>query len=691
MSGTPQKIRIGSRSSALAIKQVEEVLYLFKKSGIYFEYELKIFQTRGDHDKQTPLTASSIDNFFTDTLDEALRTEQIDLAVHSAKDVPQRLPPGLDLFALTPCLDETDSLVASRKLSELKSGSKIGASSLTRQEAIKAINPHVKVFDIRGTIEERMDLVKKETLDGVIIATCALKRLNLEQDITEIMPWETTALQGQLAIVGRSRDLKLKFMCHPLDVRSKYGRVVLVGAGPGDPELITLKAIKALEQAQCVFYDYLAHPDLLKYAPNAEKIYVGKRKAEHSLSQAQLSRMLREKAAQGQQVVRLKGGDPLIFGRGADEIQYLRSYHIQVSVVPGISSATGIPSLLGIPLTARGISSSVAFISGHEEDEKILPNRILQIPKVQTIVFFMGLTKLKIVVESLQQSGWSNETPVIIISRGTRQDQQIVTGTISNIEARLLSHKIEPPALIIVGETIEFYNQNNSAAPNILYLGTKPEKYAFLGQIIHFPMMDIIPTEFSQPQRDQIFSDFSRSEVIIFTSRFAVQYFVALLQDQKDLLSKLKTKIICAVIGRETEKVLNEFGIKARCVPSIETSQGLFEALNQQFELKGKKIILPRSSLPNPYLKQKLTENGAQVIEVTIYKNKKRTTIFPNLQDQSFAQVSHILVSSPSTVNYFLEIYHQIPQNWQIISKGPVTTQALSNVGYATTKIIELM
>ena len=218
-----------------------------------------------------------------------------------------------------------------------------------------------------------------------------------------------------------------------MNIRKKYGTVTLAGAGPGDPELISVKAIKCLQQCDAVFYDFLIDTALLRYAKKAKKIYVGKRKGVNVLSQAELSKMLRDQAIKGKNIVRLKGGDPLIFGRGADEIEYLRSYHINVEVIPGISSATGIPAALGIPLTARGISSSVAFISGHAEDEKAHAPKPVEIPKTDTIVFLMGLTKLPVIVRSLRDAGWKETTPIIVISKGTYRDEKIASGTITTI------------------------------------------------------------------------------------------------------------------------------------------------------------------------------------------------------------------------------------------------------------------
>lgn len=690
------KMIIGSRSSPLAIKQVEEVLSLFLSEGISVDDERRLYQTAGDEDKTTSLSINPAEDFFTNTLDQALLKGETDLAVHSAKDLPQNLSKGLALFALTRCLDETDSLVANMKLSEMRPGARIGTSSLLRSEAVKRANPEIQLVDIRGTIEERLDLFSKGKLDGVIVATCALKRLKLEHLIVGTLPWETTPLQGQLAVVGREHDRWLKDLCAAIDVRKKYGRVSLVGAGPGDPQLITIKAIKALESADCVFYDYLIPKDLLDYAPQAEKIYVGKRKGDHVMSQAELSRQLRQSAVSGKKAVRLKGGDPLIFGRGADEITYLRAYHIPVEVIPGVSSATGIPSALGIPLTARGISSSVAFLSAHEEAEHSTQPKPIKIPPADTLVFLMGLTKLKTIIQSLYAAGWRDQTPIMVISKGTTPNEKIVSATLETIETELLKEKLEPPALIIVGQTIGFYQPstvaNNkgllqNANKQILYLGTNPQKYASLGQIIHLPMIEITPVKLSQAEKEKIIQELDQVDLLIFTSRHAIKYFMKIFEDTKHPFSKLNS-IECVVIGKETAKTFEEYGIKPKIIPSIETSEGLLNAIREQYDLVGKRILFPRSSLPNPYLKEELHRAGAQVVELTVYENNKVSGI-ANLSDIPLEHIATVFFSSPSTVKNFLDAFGAIPSHWQILSKGPRTAQTLQAAGYKTEVLLD--
>ncbi len=679
--------KIASRSSPLALAQVEEVICDLKQSVIPanagIHYEVLKFKTSGDKDKSTPLTKSP-DDFFTDTIDRALLEGKADIAIHSAKDLPQNLHKDLKIFALTESLGDKDAWVSRVHWKDLPSKARVGTSSVLRQKQILQLRPDVTIVNIRGTIEERLQLIKEGKVDGVVVAACALKRLKLESEIKDIFPWEGMPCQGQLAVVGRQNDQKLENLFNAIDVRRRYGKVILVGAGPGDPELITLKGIKALETADCVFYDYLVDASLLKYAPQAEHIYAGKRKGEHSLSQDDLSRMLKEKAFAGKNVVRLKGGDPLIFGRGADEIQYLRSYHIEVKIIPGISSATGIPSSLGIPLTARGISSSVAFLSGHEEDEDKNHPKPINIPKADTLVFLMGLTKLNIIVSSLQKAGWPQETPMMIIANGTKPQEQIVKGTLSTIEELAQARDLKPPALILVGknrDTLTFLPRKVNVSRFFLHCGTHPDMYGHLGKILHWPMIDIKPTSMSEAQQKDLLKSFESADIVVFTSCYAVEHFFRVIEKPGHIdFSSPKSQcvpVFFAVIGRRTQECLQKYNIQAAVVAQEETAQGLLKAMTQNWDLKGKRILFPRSSLPNPFLKDALTALGALVTEITIYENTK-----PAKRDLPLVNIEGVIFTSPSTVQNFLTDYGTIPASWAIMAKGPVTLKTLQDAGY---------
>jgi uroporphyrinogen III methyltransferase/synthase len=235
------------------------------------------------------------------------------------------------------------------------------------------------------------------------------------------------------------------------------GKVYLVGAGPGDPGLLTLKARDLIAVADCVIYDYLVNPEILKHARvGAELIYVGKRGFGDSWTQAHINRLLVEKADEHASVVRLKGGDPFIFGRGGEEAEVLVEAGVEWEVVPGVSAGSSVAAYAGIPVTHRAYSSSVAFVTGHEDPAK-LQSAIRWdslAAGVDTIVFFMGVARIREIASQLTRHGKSAETPVAVISWGTYEDQQTITGTLADIAEKVQREKVKAPALIIVGEVV---------------------------------------------------------------------------------------------------------------------------------------------------------------------------------------------------------------------------------------------
>ncbi len=235
----------------------------------------------------------------------------------------------------------------------------------------------------------------------------------------------------------------------------KTGEVILVGAGPGDPELITVKGINALKNADAVLFDALVDEKLLEHCSLAcEKIFVGKRAGNHHASQDEINTQLLDLAQQGKVVVRLKGGDPFIFGRGFEELLFLKSNNIPVSIVPGISSAQAVPALAGIPLTHRGTSSDFAVASGHRTTEDLAKLPWSAYSALNTIVFLMGVKNLPIIVESLCVAGKPAETSVAVIQDGTSPKQKVVIGTLATIVEDTRKAKINPPAVIVIGDVV---------------------------------------------------------------------------------------------------------------------------------------------------------------------------------------------------------------------------------------------
>lgn len=239
------------------------------------------------------------------------------------------------------------------------------------------------------------------------------------------------------------------------------GKVSIVGAGPGDPELITLKAIKVIKNAEVVLYDYLVNKELLNYCkPNCEIIYVGKQNRQHTYSQEEINKMLVDLGTAGKKIVRLKGGDPFVFGRGAEEILSLKEHDIEFEVIPGITAGVAVPGAVGIPVTLRNVASSVAFFTGHQCDNhktEIYWDKITT--GIDTLVFYMGVSQAPRIVQNLIANGKSPETPVAMIRWGTLPEQEIIKGTLGNIIAKMDEQDFKPPAIFIVGEVVAYSEQ----------------------------------------------------------------------------------------------------------------------------------------------------------------------------------------------------------------------------------------
>ena len=234
-------------------------------------------------------------------------------------------------------------------------------------------------------------------------------------------------------------------------MRQRAGKVYIVGGGPGDPELISLKGYKALQKADCVLYDFLSSPELLKVVPPAcEKICVGKKDGLHLKKQAQINRLLFEKALRYRRVVRLKGGDPFVFSRGYEEARYLKGKGIAFEVIPGITSALAGPQSFGIPLTLKNKLSSVAILTGRKKDR----NAPLDAPGCDTLVYLMAVANIANVVKALRKSGRGEDTACAFIEKATSRQSRIIKGTLATIEERSKRFKVRPPAVLVVGEVV---------------------------------------------------------------------------------------------------------------------------------------------------------------------------------------------------------------------------------------------
>ena len=407
---------------------------------------------------------------------------------------------------------------------------------------------------------------------------------------------------------------------------SPTGKVFLVGAGPGDPGLITVRGLDLIRAADAIFYDNLATPALLAHAkPGAETLYVGKKRAAHAYSQAEINRMLVERARAGKQVVRLKGGDPFIFGRGGEEAEALADSGVPFEIVPGVSSALGAAAYAGIPLTHRSKTSAVTFVTGHAAESIDWA----AMGKADTLVLFMGLTSFADVAGRLIAAGRSPSTPAAAIRWATRPDQQTLTGTIGDLAERIQEVGLKPPALVIVGDVVRLRSNIDWFEPLPLFgrrvVVTRPkgqssefaEKLRRLGaDPVELPVIEIRPPADLQKLDDAI-ARLDTYDWLIFTSRNGVDRFVERLDASPRDWRALRAKI-CA-IGPATAAALRALHLKVDVVPDEYVAEGLLAAL-EPHGLDGKRILIPRALVARDLLPDTLRERGAQVDVVPAYE-----------------------------------------------------------------------
>lgn len=470
------------------------------------------------------------------------------------------------------------------------------------------------------------------------------------------------------------------------------GTVYLVGAGPGDPKLITVRGLELIGCADVIIYDFLANRELLSSArKEAELIYVGKQASRHELPQGDINRLLLEKAREKQTVVRLKGGDPFMFGRGGEEVEYLADRGIPFEIVPGVTSAIAAPAYAGIPLTHRDHASAVAFITGHEDEKKTEStiNWRHLATAVDTLVFFMGIKNLAEIARKLIDHGRDPDTPASVIQWGTLPQQQVVTGTLSNLAERTTRAGITPPGIILVGEVnrlrdrLQWFEKRPLFGKKIV-VTRAPHQSLKLGsllgamgaEVIYAPTISLERIDPNEPLFRAIDS-IESFDYIIFTSVNGVTAFGdTLFSRGKDGRSLHRATII--PIGEATAAALRELGIVPDLIPSRYTSEGIVELLRNH-DLPGKEVLLPRAEEARDVIETYVEEKGGRCHVVPVYRTglpEDRGTI-PGAPDV-------ITFTSSSTVRNFMHLYGKDSLDMNrvcIASIGPITSETLRREG----------
>lgn len=789
-------IRIGTRKSKLALIQTELVKTQILKYFPNEKIEIVHVVTHGDKVLDKPLGEIGGKGVFTKEIEEKLLDKTIDIAVHSAKDVPMELADGLCLGAVLLRDDNRDVILKRKETGKIGAGSIIGTSSLRREIQIKQISPDATIKSLRGNVGTRIDKLKSGEYDAIILAAAGLKRLGLDNDkeLDYIYPDEekfiSAAGQGILAIECRNGDLKdvmaalddrkaricleaereflkcLDGSCnapcgahctvdeHGFNFRGMYaydgktpkyavinektdeqwekisksvnadntdlefaanlakrlvdvlksgnkGMVSLVGAGPGKRDYLSIEALRCIKKADVIVYDALISPSILNEAKmDAELIYVGKRADTIYKKQPEINELLVNLALSGKYVVRLKGGDPFIFGRGGEEALALKKAGISYEIVSGISSSYSVPASAGIPVTHRGAASSVHIITGHEHPAK--PSEALDFSVIAkeegTLVFLMGLRSLGNICEKLIKNGKNEETPVAVISKGMTAKQRTVYGNLLTIKDEVRKNNIEAPAIIVVGDVVgvgkqicEWQSKNEKkvlSGKRILVTGSRnmadsleKEFEQYGGETIAISLVETIP---DYSDCDDIFNNLEKYSCFIFTSANGVNIFFDRLRNLRVDIRKLANARF-AVVGTSTKKALEKYGLYADFIPSKFTSKILAEELSKELTDKDK-ILIVRGKQGKNFIEDKFSEMSVEFDKICIYET---------IQDERRADevkricpdVDYIVVTSGSGAIALRDMAGCEHDN--IVAIGPVTKRDCEEAGLRVKLVAE--
>ncbi len=477
------------------------------------------------------------------------------------------------------------------------------------------------------------------------------------------------------------------------------GKVYLIGAGPGDPGLITLKAKECIERADVVVYDYLASPFLLEYArKDAQIIYVGKKGGDHTLTQDKINQLLVDKAKQGMTVARLKGGDPFVFGRGGEEAQELLAAGAAYEVIPGVTSAISAPAYAGIPVTHREHTPFVSFITGHEDPTK--PNTSMQwdvfARSNATLVFLMGVKNLANIVGKLMEHGKAADTPIALVRWGTTSRQQTVTGTLETIVDRVRQAGLKSPAIIVVGpvvslrEELAWFDKKPLFGKKIVVTRARAQASGLTAKLTHLgahcieiPTIRIKAPDDTLPLRSAI-ENIDQYEWLVLTSVNGVKYFFDTLFDMgRDVRVLGHLKFAC--IGPVTKERLADYGIISDILPETYRAESVVEAFGQT-SVKGKRILLPRAMQARTILPEELTKMGARVDEVTAYEtvldDSEKDTLVNLLENN---KIDCVTFTSSSTVSNFISLLNEadvrLMSGVTVASIGPITSETANDLG----------
>jgi uroporphyrinogen III methyltransferase/synthase len=478
--------------------------------------------------------------------------------------------------------------------------------------------------------------------------------------------------------------------------KAKKGKCFLVGAGPGDLGLVTLRAKECIERADLVVYDYLCNAEMLKWAPSeAEIIFAGKKASAHTLKQNEINNLLVEKARAGKQVVRLKGGDPFLFGRGAEEALALTEARIPFEIVPGVSSAIAGPAYAGIPVTHRGKTSHVTFFTGHEDPEKagdfIDFDALVRLGGTQ--VMLMGVERLEAITREMLERGANPETPVALVRWATTGRQQTLVGRLQGIAAQAQEKSFAAPAIAVFGDVVSFreklhwFEKRELFGKRIVVTRTRTEA-GVLSEQLRALGADVfeLPTIEIQPPTDlrafaELVQDAHNYDWIVFTSPNGVTAFFDIFYKLYDDAREIGGARVAA-IGPGTAQRIKNFHIRVDLEPEEFVAEGLVRAFRKEGTIENQRILLARAERARDVLPKQLASLGAIVDEGFAYRTVAETRDVTGARRRFVDEGADLITfTSSSTVENFLALSLKWPKEMQVASIGPITSKTVREHG----------
>jgi len=670
--------KVGTRGSQLALVQTRHALDTLSSLFPSLRFEMEPVATPGDRDLTTDLRVSPGD-FFTRDLDDALREGRIDCAIHSAKDLPDPVPPDLDWFWLPWREDPRDAWILPRgkTWADLPDAPVVGVSSERREACCRRRFSRAVMKPIRGTILSRLEQLDAGAFDAVLMAGAALNRLGLADRVTEWIPLselDVPAGQGYLAVTFRLGDPFLTRL------RSYFVKAVrFVGAGVGSADFCTWGGVKDLQQAEVCLYDVLMDDRLLAFLPKqAECVFVGKRCGDHTVKQPEITSLIAQYARRGKRVVRLKGGDPGLFGRLAEETDELDRLALPYRVRAGVSALTVATTGTGMLLTRRGVSRGFSAMTPRAEGGAVA-GVSLEVRKRLPLVLFMSVRVAGDMARQLLAEGWGETTPASIIFNAGADDETVFRTTLGGLrEGKADAFETDAPGLLVIGSAAaDAYRRDTGALRGRRVLVTcsdaLQEKAAtrvvdFGGLPLLRPLIRLTPCA----EAEMAVARVAAYDWVVLTSPTAVHFFMAMVRNQKVDFRSMPKLMAC---GPGSAAAFKGDGLTPDLTPPMDYSaEGLAELLRAK-AFAGQRVLRLRSEKAGPLLADVLRQKGAIVDDVQLYINEPVTY-------RKWPPFDAVFFASASAVEAFMaQSSLEALEGKIVVTIGKPTSAALAALG----------